>query len=286
MSRPGAPPISVSRSIDAVRLSTADPCDALICLGSYWPYSKHSHESHIVKGFKECNPTPGYEPHITRLCDIYARLIVERFGSEHFDWVARVLSSTERQPEPTRPMALLESILCKRLGAQSLTHLFFKSEARPAMRLVGQLSGPDVLRRRIQYAAQDLFVAPAPTVGRALLIDDIYNTGASMRVYAQALREFAGIESVVGVNIAATRFKGGKDGHGMLQVDTSAFESHEELRLAWVDSKSVCHASESCGAISGKASGKLRFLAEKLAAPCTMCYPSPKPRRRLWGLLP
>jgi hypothetical protein len=286
VTRPAPTPVSVARSIDAASLTDTSPCESVVCLGSFWPYSKHSYESHIVKGFKECNPTNDYQPHISRLCEIYAGLIVQRLGDVRFDWVARALGSTEQKPEPERPLALLESILCSRLGAKSLTHLLYKTESRPAMRLVGQLSGPDVLRRRIQYAAQDLFITPAPAGGRALLIDDIFNTGATMRVCAYALKEFAGIESVTGMNLAATRFKAGRDGHGRLQLDTSQFEPVPDLGSVWLDANGMFHEDEACPIIEGAASARLRFLAEKRAAPCPACAHAPKPKRRFWGLFP
>jgi hypothetical protein len=258
----------------------------MICLGSFWPYLKHNYESHLVKGFKECNPIDLHQPHVGRMCDIYAEMIIERAGQSHFDWIARVLGSTEQKPESHRPLALLESILCNRLGAKSLTQALFKTQSRPAMRQVGQLSGPDVLRRRVQYVSQDLFIVPSSVGGRVLLIDDILNTGATMRVYAQALKQFAGVDSVTGVNLAATRFKAGKDGHGRLQLDAAKFDAHADLRSVWVDASGVFHDQESCLSVQGKVSPKLRFLAEKCASPCAACTPASKPRRRFWGLFP
>lgn len=282
---PGRPPACLSRELDAARLSETDPCESIICLGSFWPYLTHSYESHLVKGFKECNPAADYQPHISRMCDIYAGLIADRVGNRRFDWIARVLSSTEHKPESTRPLALLEDTLRERLRANSLTALFFRTESRPAMRQVGQLSGPDVLRRRIHYVAQDLFIAPSEVGGRVLLIDDILNTGATMRVYAQALKQFAGVQSVVGVNLAATRFRTGKDGRGRLQLDVSRFESLDKLHSVWVDAAGVYHEDEACASIQGSVAPKLAFLAQKRAAPCTACASMQKPKRRFWGLL-
>ena len=67
--------MSLFQSLDAGRLSQSNPCDALFCLGSYWPYAKHSRESHLVKGFKECVPASDYHPHIVLMCEAYAALI-------------------------------------------------------------------------------------------------------------------------------------------------------------------------------------------------------------------
>lgn len=283
MTRP-ATPVCIARSIDFAGLSDRSPCVRTICLGSFWPYSKHSRESHIVKGFKESCPVGEYQPHILRLCEVYARLILDQLTDMRFDWVARVLGSTEQRPDPERSLALLESLLCARLHARSLTHLLYRTQTRPAMRLVGQLSGPELLRRRLRYAAQDLFISPASAGGRALLIDDIYNTGATVRVYGHALREFAGVESVVSVNLAATRFKSGKDGHGWLQIPTADFDAISEASTVWLDSSSVFHLEEKCAAVEGTASAKLQFVARRLASPCPICATLAKPRRKIWSV--
>lgn len=285
MSPPVHPPVPLVSRIDAAYLSAHDPYDSLFCLGSFWPYSRHSRESHLVKGFKECSPVSEFQPQVTRLCESYARLISSRLDGTSCDWVARVLGSTETRPDSSRPLALLEDILCGMLGAKSITHLFFKSDDRPAMRQVSQLSGPEVLSRRIRYAAGNLFVSRADVGGRVLLLDDIFNTGASMRVYAQALREFAGADSVAGANLAATRFRAGKDGHGRLQLDTAEFAADAALDTVWVEPDGVFHKSEDCSRVRDKTAAKLRFAAEKSGPPCGSCCLPPKPERRFWGLL-
>lgn len=270
------PPLPLTREIDISSLTRRNPCDSTIILGSFWPYSTHNYESCLVKCFKQACPVHDFQPGIGLLCEIYARRILERLDGERFDWTARALSSSERRPESVRPLALLESILCRELGASSLTGLFFRSEPRPPMRVTDQLSGPGAMLRRIRYAAQDLFIRPTSLGGSTLLIDDIYNTGASMRLYSQALKEFAGVERVTGANLAATRFKAGRDGLGNLRLDTSELNSHPEFEVVWLDSKRVFHARESCQSTVGTPTAKLRFLAESIAAPCPACSPAPR----------
>ena len=306
-------PLTVRNAVGLESLAREDPCDADYVLGSYWPYSRMSFESHVVKGFKECIPARDFEPHISSLCEFYARQVVrvierpnpvilseaknldpeaqilraaqnDRRGlaGRGFDWIIRVLGSAETRPDRERPLNVLAGALCRLAGARDATHLFFRSESRPPMRVVDRLSGPEALKNRLRYVVQDLFITPADLGGTVLLIDDIANTGASMRIYAHALKSFAGIERVVAVNLAATRFRSGKDGRGMLTLDTSYLDSHASLRRVLVDSSGVFHLIENCPAITEPFSCEMRFLAERKAKPCPACCGEKKVRRRWW----
>lgn len=277
-------PISLRCSIDPNALCRESPCDLVRVLGSFWPNSRTSFESHVVKSFKECNPTGGFEPHISALCEFYSRLILEAVKGAEFDWVARVLSSAEKEPDRSRPQSLLTDIICRQTGARDLTYLFRKSESRPSMRSVDRLSGPDALHNRVHYVVQDLFIKPSHSGGSALLIDDIYNTGASMRVYAVALKEHARIERVYGVNLAATRFHGGRDGHGMLKLDTSGLDDNPGLHRVLVDSAGFFHLLDDCPSAQHPLRPEMRFVAERQAVPCGTCCLDPKPRRKWWQI--
>lgn len=277
-----ATPIALKRAIDAEKLCNENPCEYVRVLGSFWPNTRNSFESHIVKAFKESHPVQNFQPHILELCEFYAELICKPLTGEHIDWVVRVLSSSEKTPEKDRPQSLLVDLLCKRLHARDATHVFYKSESRPSMRSVGRLSGPNALKSRIQYAVQDLFIHPGNLQGNALLLDDIYNTGASMRVYGCALKEYAGITRIFGVNLAATRFGGGKDGHGMLKLDLSCLSETGGLSRVWADKDELFHNCESCSSIRGPISVELRFRAERTCTPCPACYSVSKPKRKWW----
>ncbi|MDH7602206.1 MAG: phosphoribosyltransferase [Armatimonadota bacterium] len=280
-------PVSLRSALDVEELSHRQYCDEVYFLGSFWPHSNQSFESRVVKGFKECFPASLYEPYSSRIARFYCGKILERFAQQDFDWVVRVMSSAETVPDQQRPLAVLVSVLCSRLGARDCTQVFFRTNSRPPMRAVERLSGGEALRSRIRYAAEDLFVRPKTLGGRALLVDDIANTGASMRVYAFALKAFAGIDSVVAVNLAATRFANGKDGRGMLTLDTSELESEPGLSRVFLDSSNSFHLEPDCRARVGSVSVEMRFLAERRVKPCPICAKQPPPKGllglfRLW----
>jgi len=275
-------PVALRREIEIPALCAENPCDIVYILGSFWPNSKSSYESHLVKGFKECCPVADFRPHIMQLCEFYAGRALEKLEGWKFDWVARVLASTETSPDDTRSMALLAEVLCRRLAVRDLTHLFYKSESRPSMRRVERLSGPESLDRRVGYVLQDLFIKPARMGGTVLLVDDILNTGASMRVYAHALKHFAGVERVIGLNLAATRFHQGKDGLGRLNLDTTPIEPLPGFDTLSLDKNHVSHALATCPSLTKPLTPTLRFLAEKRASPCPACCEAPKQKRKWW----
>lgn len=258
-------------AIDADSLCRDDPCDSLRILGSFWPNSAKSFESRLVKAFKESNPVALSQPHISRLCEFYADSMLRAVGGERFDWVARVLGSAEAAAEHSRPQGLLIDVLRARTGAQDITHLFHRSGPRPSMRTIPRLSGPEALRGRIRYVVQDLFIRPARLGGSALLVDDIMNTGASVRVYARALKDHAGVERVCCVNLAATRFAGGKDGHGTLKLDPAGLERHPALAQVWVSPDGVFHSDESCPLLLPRSRVEVRFIAERTSTACSQC---------------
>lgn len=275
-------PVTLRRVIDPQRLRQHNPCDRLIILGSFWPNSRTSFESHIAKGFKECCPIDRFQPHITSLCRFYSSLICKAIDNEPISAITRVLSSAEREPEPNRPQGLLVNILCEELGAQDASPVFFKSESRPSMRNIKRLSGPDALSERIQYLVQDLFLRPQELGGTVLLIDDIYNTGASVRAYAWALKEYAGVERVISINLAATRFGGGRDGHGMLKLDISPLNDYESLDQVWLDADGSYHITTDCSIIAPPITAQMSFIAEGKGKPCPNCIP--KPTRKWWQM--
>lgn len=280
MAARGGTPAPLAREIDLDALCVENPCDALHVLGSFWPYSTGSHESRMIKAFKESHPVGEHQPHISELCEFYAANVLRAVGSEKIDWVARVLNSSECELDPTRPQSLLVDSIARQAKARAVTHVFFKSGPRPPMRTVSHLSGSEALRARARYAAQDLFARPMDLGGTVLLIDDIMNTGASARVYARALKRWAGARRVICVNLAVTRFERGRDGWGRLALDTSAIEGRPGMELVWLDGQGRFHKSRECGGARSK-STELRFIAERKCSPCPVCFGEPK-RRKWW----
>lgn len=278
------PPIPLRNAVDIAELCRTDPCDENRALGSFWPYSRASFESRLVKAFKACSPMSDFEPHISALCRFYAGLVAGSLGEEQFDWVVRVLGSRETQAEASRPQSALADMLCTMIGARNATDLFFKSEARPPMRVVNRLAGSDALKARLQYVVQDLFVRPRQIGGNVLLIDDISNTGASMRVYAFALKELAGASRVCAINLAATRFSGGKDGYGMLRLKMDGLSDCPSLSEVWVDEAKALHARQDCRSASEKLTSEVLFMAERASTPCPLCAGKPPAKRRWWQL--
>ena len=262
------PAVALRKAVEPARVCEAAAYGYLHILGSFWPYSTSSFESRLVKCFKECVPTHRNEPCVSQIARFYADLITRRLGDVGFNWVVRVLSSAETKPEDSRPLSLLADILCARAGARSLTHIFFKSESRPPMRSVKTMSGPAALRMRVNYVLQDLFIKPCEMGGSVLLLDDVGNTGATMRVYSHALKEFAGAERVIGVNLAATRFSGGKDGLGNLRLDTTGLGDYPVLRPVWVDDDGRIHSSKDCSLARGKLHCEVLVVAERAGEWC------------------
>ncbi len=275
-------PIPLARETDPDALARENPCDTMHILGSFWPNTRSSIESRVVKGFKECCPLSDYEPNISALCDFYSESISQVLQNEKPNWVVRVMSSSETELDPTRPQSLLIEKICHRIGAKDATNVFFKSGARPPMRAVSHLSGPEALRTRIRYASQDLFIRPSELGGDALLIDDIMNTGASTRVYASALKRYAGVKRIICVNLAVTRFNRGKDGHGMLKLDMSPIEGKFGLEMVWFETDGHFHSSKECGKCEKNAAVEMRFMAERKAKACPICFEAPKVQKKWW----
>ena len=278
-------PVALRNALDVATLMREPGCDYLHMLGSFWHNSRTSFESRLAKSFKDCIPTRDHQPHISALSAFYAQLVCAKVGDQKFDWLMRVLSSGEKEPEDSRPLALLADILCVRTGARDITHLLFKTESRPSMRNVKRLSGPDALKGRIEYVLQDLFIRPRKLGGSVLLIDDIYNLGASVRVYGAALKRFVGAENVTSVNLAATRFSRGRDGHGMLTLDTAALPESPGLSQVWLDARGLFHRLRECQSIEPPASCEVRFAAQRQGTPCPQCWEQDVPKRRWWQAL-
>lgn len=275
------PPIPL-RSIDIEKLVASEPCDEMRVLGSFWLNSRSSFESRLVKVFKACVPVNDFEPHISALCRFYTKLVIESLPAEKFDWVVRVLGSSEAEMEHTRPQSLLADMLCAATGARNATDVFFRSGARPPMRVVDRLSGPEALKARLQYVAQDIFIRPRELGGSVLLIDDICNTGASTRLYAYALKELAGVRRICEVNLAATRFGRGKDGRGMLSLDTAGLADCPSLGEVWTDDDGIFHTIRDCPSAQKPIASEVRFIAERIASPCPTCVVKEKPARKWW----
>jgi hypothetical protein len=197
--------------------------------------------------------------------------------------IVRVLSSSETHPDLSKPHSLLAKVIADAIGVVDLPHLFFRTEPRKPMRMINRLSGDEPLRQRIFYVQQDLFVTPSDIGGRVLLIDDIYNLGATARVYAAALKKFCNVEKVYSLNMAAARFMGGKDGWGRLILDIEKLvdiarghlgpnDLPDAFDYAWVARKTPdYHLCSDCNAIYEQAHRSLVFLARRDRVPCPTC---------------
>lgn len=277
-----ATPIPLSRELDAEALARGVSYDEMHVLGSFWPGTSSSLESRIVKAFKSACPVQDYQPHIGELCRFYSERIASRINAKP-DWVIRVLGSSETEQDPTRPQSLLSDLTASKLQAKP-AQVFFKSSPRPPMRTVSHLSGPEMLATRIKYATQDLFIRPQNLGGTVLLIDDIMNTGASMRVYAYALKRWAGVEKVVCVNLAVTRFERGKDGWGMAKLDVSEIADRPEFGLVRIDKEKCWHLDLACADRQGAKATEVSFIAERVYKPCPDCVKPPVKKRKWWSL--
>ncbi len=141
-------PIAVRKIFETNEPICKNPDLPVIVLGSFWPNSQSSFESHIVKSFKECYPISSFEPHISRLCEFYADKILEATNGIKIDWIIRILSSSEKRPEPMRPQSLLINILCQKT-APAMSSSYSISQNSAPMRSVQRLGGQDVFRSRL-----------------------------------------------------------------------------------------------------------------------------------------
>lgn len=282
------PPVIIWRSLKIDELESNKWCDATHFLGSYWPGASDV-QSKIIKAFKE--PDRTLMPLLLCLASAYAGLIEEVARREQPDAIVRILASKEISPEPDRPLSLLSARLSETLGIPDRTELFFRADGREPMRYVERLSGSEALRARLQYVVQDIFLRPSHAGSCVLLIDDIYNLGATASVYAAALKRFCGAERVVSVNLAATRFQRGKDGRGDLNLDIERFSSlatsaitkeakrawrgSEPFQIGWIGKDDrILHSSPECSMLgNSKARRTLRFLSGPNAVLCAECHP-------------
>lgn len=264
-------PHPIHREADFSELAEHEYMDWWMYLGSFWPYNTSNYESRLVRSFKESIPAEDFHPQLGVLCDFYARAIVDKLPKGKIDYVVRALSSSETSTDTTRPQGMLVQRLCKLTGAHDVSNVFFRSQPRTPMRMVQNLSGSAAVRQRLKYAAQDLFVQDVRLSGRVLFFDDIANTGATMRLYAWALKRILGCSQVWGCNIAVTRFGGGKDGKGFLELDTSPIQSLPGFTAVHKDQKDIFHSTDSCLHLEGKTSVVPLYYATRKLKQCPHC---------------
>lgn len=280
-------PVVLWRSLNIDELVADAWCDSLHFLGSYWP-GAHDAQSRIIKMFKE--PDRRLMTLLPALAFAYSDLVAEIARKEMPDAIVRVLASKEVAPEPGRALSVLASKLSKALRVPDQTQIFFRSDGREPMRYVERLAGPEALRARLQYVLQDLFLRPAQVGKKVLLIDDIYNLGATVRIYSTALKQFCDVERVISVNLAATRFARGKDGRGDLSLDLDNFAAlaargmPRKAKKVWNGENSLqigftgkdettLHNSPDCPALGeDRARRTLRFLLPATSRLCPECF--------------
>ena len=264
-------PVPLHREANFTEMAQTDCADMCIFLGSYWPYSTSSYESRLVKAFKESTPSVEFQPQLSCLVDFYAREIVNRIPDIHFNNIVRALSSSETIVDKTRPQSLLIKKVCDLTKAVDSSEVFYRSQPRVPMRMVSNLSGAIALNQRLKYAAQDLMCRPLQLGEKVIVIDDIANTGATMRLIAWTLKHYFGVKEVWCINLAITRYGGGKDGKGHLELDTASIITKPGFSPVRVDEKEFYHRSESCISTSGKGTIAPLFFAQKRYKRCPYC---------------
>lgn len=269
-------PRPLHREADFSAIVQQEQVECSVFLGSFWPYNTSNYESSLVKSFKESVPVEQFNPEINTLCDFYASSIFEKLPNVKIDFIARALSSSETTPDPKRPQSLLVKRLCRLTKARDASGLFYRSQARTPMRAVQNLSGSAAFRQRLKYAAQDLFVKEEQLCGRVLFVDDIANTGATVQLYAWALKQILGATNVMAANIAVTRFGGGKDGKGFLELDTSQISAHKKFSAVYKDQSGAYHSAADCLTIEGKLCILPLYYASRRFKPCPQCVKSKK----------
>ena len=258
-------------------------CDRIEALGSFWVDDPpRDAASQLAKFLKEGAGRPEWPA----VAAGYVELAAVRLSGMELDGITRVLSAEEAEPDPQHPLERLCSMVARRLGLPPPFHPIRRRAARLPMRQVDSLSGPDRLRERIDFVLTDLQVQPGTGPRNVLLLDDILCLGASMRVYAAALKTSCGAKRVTGMNIAATRFRGGKDGWDDLRPDLDTLlqvaRSHkgpapDAFDPVWVSPRdNSYHADPACRRfVSGDDSRSLRFLAAHRHLPCPACVLHP-----------
>lgn len=282
-------PRSLRQSLSLDQLSDDGLVDDVMALGSYWSRPDDTDlQSRLVKYFKEAYPRPSEKPRLPAIVHAYSEMLCQSAKDLKAKAIVRVLASGETRHESTRPQSMLVNQISQALSLTDYTHLFYRTEPRKPMRMVHQLAGNDMLRQRLGYVLQDLFIFPQEIGGTVLVIDDIYNLGATARVYAGALKRFCEVKKVYSLNIAAARFHGGKDGWGYLSLDVDSFakhaqsvESSDSFDLAWIGKGSAeYHLKHDCLQLqSGHKT--LLFLARENRVPCPSCAVVADPKRNI-----
>ncbi len=280
--------------IDARALAEQKSYDGIVALGSFWTRGDNLDlQSRIVKCFK----TPGVDalevPGVGEITRAYAELVAGAAKRWSPEAVVRVLSSGETRVDEGRPHSLLATMVAQALGAAQASDVFFRTEPRKPMRMIDRFSGTDMLRQRIHYVTQDLFILPRKLPDTVLLIDDIFNLGATARVYAQALKSCCGVRWVYSANLAATRFDGGKDGWGTLKLDINLFLSIARtlnaggfFEDAWTErATNVFHNRADCPRIEQSALRSIMLFATEDRVPCPSCAVLQEPRSAIRRLL-
>ncbi|HOM72309.1 MAG TPA: hypothetical protein PLU88_05320 [Armatimonadota bacterium] len=284
--------------LSANELAQGQSFNDVIALGSYWSRTDDVDlQSQLVKCFKNPESFSVDKLCLEAITKAYSGMIVQASQAWQPNAIIRVLSSGETKPDPAKPHSALASLISSAFNVPDLTSIFFKTETRKPMRMIDQLSGNEVLRHRINYVLQDLFLVPRQINGTVLLIDDIYNLGATARVYAAVLKRLCGVDKVYSINIAAARFSGGKDGWGKLVLDLDRFlniarcyiQQHgggDSFDDAWiVRNQAEYHLKQDCLRLDGKGHRSLVFLARRERVPCPSCISSePKRTLRNWLL--
>jgi hypothetical protein len=283
-------PVPLRTAVNAASLASESICDGVITLGSFWPRPTNLDlQSRLVKHFKSMPEQPG----VAAITHAYAELLAEATRKCAPTAIVRVLASGETHIDDQRPHSMLAELVADGLGATVANAIFFRTEPRRPMRMIHRFSGTDMLRQRINYVAQDLFVVPQQLPATVLLIDDIYNLGATARVYAFALKTYCGVDKVYSANLAATRFDGGKDGWGRLHLDVDRFSAaarkHDSSGLfddAWVDHNgALFHTRPACPRLNGPANESIRLFAAEDALPCPSCTVVQDPKSAIRRLL-
>ena len=277
-------PIPLRTAISASELATADPVDAVRAIGSYWVRNSGLDlQSRLVRYFKDSSFLHTDAGIMQGIGHAYSEMLAEFIAPWRPASIVRVLSSSEIKPDAGRPLAFLTDRLCSLLHITDCTDVFFRSEPRKPMRMINRLAGDGVLRQRISYVLQDMFVVPRTLQGPVVILDDILNLGATAGVYASALKRFCGVTEVYSANIAAARFTGGKDGWGTLHLDIDRFAALARTQVptlrgvnpfdpTWtINGGKYFHLNQECAGSTGRAFQSMRIFSELEYTACLEC---------------
>jgi len=201
----------IRRIVNVDEIASRPWCDRIHALGSFWVDDppRDAAASQIAKFFKE-NPS---RPEWPALAEGYADLIATRIAGTQLDAITPRPGIGGDDAEIRHDL----SILCEMLSTRLNLPIIYPSAVAPrgspcatsrtsaAPRSSATASTSSSPTCRLCSIPPPSSLIPHPS---SFWLNDILCLGASMHVYAAALKRACGAQRVVGMNIAATRFRG------------------------------------------------------------------------------